>query len=52
LVLVRRIEIVCGSERFTAAGTSCPRDLETWVREGQKREINQALALTVGRKWR
>jgi hypothetical protein len=29
LVLVRRMEVVCGSERFTAAGTPCPRELGT-----------------------
>jgi len=29
LVLVRRMEVECGSERFTAAGTVCPRQLET-----------------------
>jgi hypothetical protein len=46
------LEVVCGSERFTMAGTSCPRELETWGREGHKREINQDVGLAVGRKCR
>jgi len=25
------MEVVCGSERFTAAGTPCPRELGTLV---------------------
>jgi hypothetical protein len=29
LVLVKRIEIECRSERFTAADTLCPRELTT-----------------------
>jgi hypothetical protein len=28
LVLVRRMEVECGGERYTAAGTLCPRELE------------------------
>jgi hypothetical protein len=49
LVLVSKMELVCRNERFTAAGTLCPRELETldsW------REINQAFVLAVGRKCR
>jgi hypothetical protein len=47
-------EVVCGSERFTAAGTPCPRELGTLgVVEVIKRGgINQAIVLAVGRKCR
>jgi len=31
------MEVGCGSERFTAASTPCPRELETWGREGHKK---------------
>jgi len=29
LILVRRMEVMCGSESFTPAGTSCQKELGT-----------------------
>jgi hypothetical protein len=47
------MEIVCGSERFTAVSTLFPTELDTlWGHEGHKRKINQAIALAMGRKCR
>ena len=53
LVLVKRMEVVCGSERFTADGNPCPREIGTlrFVKV-IKRDKNQAIALAVGRKCR
>ena len=51
LVLVRRTEVVCGSERFTAAGTPCRKELGTLgVMKVIERERNQTIALAVRRK--
>jgi hypothetical protein len=42
---------VCGSERFTAAGTPCQKELGTpGVMKVIKRERNQAIMLAVRRK--
>jgi hypothetical protein len=50
LVLLKRMEVECGSERFTAAGTLCRQELGTLgVVKVIKRERNQATALAVGR---
>ena len=38
MVLVRMMEVVCGSERLAAAGTQCPRELGTLGYEGHKKE--------------
>jgi hypothetical protein len=47
------MEVVCGSERLTAAGTPCRKELGTLgVVKVIKRERNQAVALAVGRKCR
>jgi hypothetical protein len=44
------MEVVCGRERFTAAGIPCQRELGALgVVKVIKRERNQAIALAVGR---
>jgi hypothetical protein len=51
LVLVRRMEVVCGRKKFTAVGTPCRKELGTLgVVKVIKREGNQAIAVAVGRK--
>jgi hypothetical protein len=48
LVLVRRMEVVCGGESFTATGIPCRRELWTLgVVNVIKRERNQAIALAL-----
>jgi hypothetical protein len=50
LVLLRRMEVECGSERFTVAGTPCQQELGTLgVVKVIKSERNQAIALAMGR---
>jgi hypothetical protein len=52
LVLLRRMEIECGSERFTAASTICPKNLRRWGPEGHKREKNKAVVQALEKKCR
>jgi hypothetical protein len=52
LDLVRKMEVVCVSESFTAAGTPCPRELGHLGCEGHTRESNLAIVLALGRKGR
>jgi hypothetical protein len=45
------MEVVCGGERFTAAGIPCRREL--WTFRGRKvieKDKNQTIALAVGTK--
>jgi hypothetical protein len=47
-----RLEVVCGSERFTAAFTPCRRDLGTLGSSRSYKGRKQAIALAVGKKFR
>jgi hypothetical protein len=51
LVLVRRMEVECGGECFTAAGIPCRRELWTLgVEKSLKRTKTRPFALAVGTK--